>query len=82
MGFLTAFFLNLLFRAGWLAAALVCLALHRLVGAPLVLVWVMLGAWALHALIVTILAGAAVKLARWADRSSRVNPNRNPYSKK
>ncbi len=54
-GILLAFFLNLIFRMGWLALALVFLALHFWVGLP---IWFFIGTlaiWVIIAFIVTFL---------------------------
>jgi hypothetical protein len=77
------FFLCLLWHALlyflWSAPAWILLALHFILGIPLVWFWIALGAWALLILLRSLL----VLFARYASAHRIPVPeNKNPYSRK
>ena len=78
-GFVLSLLLNMVFRFEWVAAALILLILHFVLGWPLFPVWICLAAWILHSLLVTILL---IAVTRHGNEETPPRPNQNPYSKK
>lgn len=78
-GFFVSVLINMLFRMGWVVAALALLALHFIARTPIWLMFIPLGCWVIHAMLVTILVSAAV---RAGSEPTPKRPNKNPYSKK
>ena len=78
-GFFLCFFWHALMYVLWTIPAWVLLALHSIIGLPLIWFWVALGAWAL----VLLLRTALVMFARYGfAHRIPVPENKNPYSQK
>ncbi|MBR4907134.1 MAG: hypothetical protein IKZ44_09845 [Clostridia bacterium] len=78
-GFFLCFFWHALMYILWTIPAWILLALHFIVGLPLMWFWVALGAWVL----VLLLRTALVMFARYGfAHRIPVPENKNPYSKK
>lgn len=73
-----AFCLNLIFRGEWVVWSVIALIAHFWLGLPMFVFWILIGAWILISLFVTIVLG-------WVSKNDVSVPKRknvNPYSKK
>lgn len=78
-GFFLCFLINFAFRFKWAFLVVILVVLHFALGWPWWLFFIPLGAWILHALIVTIVVFLGNKAGNleWEHKE-----NVNPYSKK
>lgn len=78
-GFFLCLLINLVFRFEYLILAGILIALHFILSFPMWPVYVCLGLWLVHALIITIVFSMANRIG---NEPSPERENKNPYSKK
>ncbi len=72
--------INLLFRYKWLILALIALALSLIFHFSMIIVWIILGIWFLHGLLVTIILTVLSGIPSGTPTNAE-QENKNPYSK-